>query len=341
MRVIHENYEIYDLTIHTEVISSTDVYDCLIGLVPLPVPSTLIQLNVTGSDDEENKNILVPRAKIEYNGHSTVTDNNGYVEFEVPRTDDLDLLISASGYKKLRKIIPLEDFQDKRLYPLSIALEKILIVLMSVTVRSMDYKPIYGAMVGYKSLFYETDMRGKTEFHVVNTEDCILQVSCEGYKSRTYTITVDELRNKETYYLYVDLEAFESYRGMINDIKLIPDEYGEWDIGFANQDFVNVGGAKALYNAIVILLLTRYGELKNNPLYKDDFGCKIHSLIKDNQNSLNKYKVEKYIEESLRKMRRIDRINNISVTDVKYGYDVYININALNSERIIVNLELR
>jgi phage baseplate assembly protein W len=263
------------------------------------------------------------------------------VEFEVPRTDDLDLLISASGYKKLRKIIPLEDFQDKRLYPLSISLEKILIVLMDVTVRSMDYKPIYGAMVGYKGLFYETDMRGKTSFHVVNTEDCILTISCEGYKSRTYTITVDELRNKETYYLYVDLEAFQSYKAMTNDIKLVPDEYGEWDIEFNNQDFVNIGGAEALHNAIVILLLTRYGELKTNPLYKDDFGCKIHGIVKDNQNSLNKYKLEKYIEESLLKVRRISKINQIKVDDINYGYNVLISIDSLNNERVIVSLELR
>jgi phage baseplate assembly protein W len=184
-------------------------------------------------------------------------------------------------------------------------------------------------------------MRGKTSFHVVNTEDCILTISCEGYKSRTYTITVDELRNKETYYLYVDLEAFQSYKAMTNDIKLVPDEYGEWDIEFNNQDFVNIGGAEALHNAIVILLLTRYGELKTNPLYKDDFGCKIHGIVKDNQNSLNKYKLEKYIEESLLKVRRISKINQIKVDDINYGYNVLISIDSLNNERVIVSLELR
>ena len=341
LRVIHNDFEIRDITIPLEVISSVDVYNCLIGLTRLKELSTLIQLTLLGGDEEGEVTVPVPKAKVEYNNHIAYTNDKGLVEFEVLRDEDVDILINATGYHKTRKIISWKDLTGKRIYPLTITLEKILIVLMDVTVRSMDYKPVYGAMVGYKGLFYETDMRGKTEFHVVNTEDCILEVSCDGYKSRTYTITVDELRNKETYYLYVDLEAFQSYKSMTNDIKLVPNEYGEWDIQFSTHDLVNVGGAEALHNAIVILLLTRYGELKHNPLYGDDFGCKIHSLVKDNQNSLNKYKVEKYIEESLRKMRRISRINYIRVTDVNYGYDVQINVDGLNNENIVVKLELR
>ena len=61
---------------------------------------------------------------------------------------------------------------------------------------------------------------------------------------------------------------YQFFKTLNEDIKLTPNEYGEWDMVFEDGDIVNVTGAESLANAIVILILTRYGELKNNPLYR-------------------------------------------------------------------------
>ena len=104
------------------------------------------------------------------------------------------------------------------------------------------------------------------------------------------------------------------FKTLNEDIKLKPNQYGEWDMVFKDGDIVNVTGAESLANAIVILIMTRYGELKNNILYKDDFGCRVHEIPKDNITNLNQYKTEKYIEDAVKRMRRVKTINYIQVT---------------------------
>lgn len=133
---------------------------------------------------------------------------------------------------------------------------------------------------------------------------------------------------------------YRFFKTLNEDIKLSPNEYGEWDMVFEDKDIVNVTGAESLANAIVILIMTRYGELKNNQLYKNDFGCKIHEIPKDNQTNLNKYKVEKYVEEALKRMRRIKRINFIQVDKIPYGYKVLLSVTSLNDEDVTLSMEL-
>ena len=133
---------------------------------------------------------------------------------------------------------------------------------------------------------------------------------------------------------------YRFFKTLNEDIKLSPNEYGEWDMVFEDKDIVNVTGAESLANAIVILIMTRYGELKNNPLYKNDFGCRIHEIPKDNQTNLNKYKVEKYVEEALKRMRRIKRINFIQVDKIPYGYKVLLSVTSLNDEDVTLSMEL-
>lgn len=133
---------------------------------------------------------------------------------------------------------------------------------------------------------------------------------------------------------------YRFFKTLNEDIKLSPNEYGEFDMVFEDKDIVNVTGAESLANAIVILLMTRYGELKNNQLYRNDFGCRVHEVPKDNQIPLNKYKVEKYVEEALKKMRRIKRINFIQVDDIQYGYSVILSVTSLNDEDVTLTMEL-
>lgn len=131
----------------------------------------------------------------------------------------------------------------------------------------------------------------------------------------------------------------EFFKTLNEDIKLSPNEFGEWDMVFEDYDIVNATGLESLSNAIVILIMTRYGELKHNILYKDDFGCKIHSVVKDNITNLNNYKIEKYIDEAIKRMRRVKRINYIQVKPEQNGYNVVLSVTSIDDEDL--NLKLR
>ena len=132
----------------------------------------------------------------------------------------------------------------------------------------------------------------------------------------------------------------EFFKTLNEDIKLSPNEFGEWDMVFSDYDIVNVSGLESLANAITILIMTRYGELKHNILYKDDFGCKIHSVVKDNITNLNNYKIEKYIDEAIKRIRRVKRINYIQVKPKQVGYDVVLSVTSIDDEDLNLNLRL-
>lgn len=137
-------------------------------------------------------------------------------------------------------------------------------------------------------------------------------------------------------------EIDEEFFSTLNeDIKLSPNEFGEWDMVFEDYDVVNVSGLESLANAIAILIMTRYNELKHNILYKDDFGCKIHSVVKDNITNLNNYKIEKYVDEAIKKMRRVKRINYIQVKPKQNGYSVVLSVTSIDDEDLNLKLVLR
>ena len=135
----------------------------------------------------------------------------------------------------------------------------------------------------------------------------------------------------------IDKEFFSTLN---EDIKLSPNEFGEWDMVFSDYDIVNATGLESLANAITILIMTRYGELKHNILYKDDFGCKIHSVVKDNITNLNNYKIEKYIDEAIKRMRRVKRINYIQVKPEQNGYNVVLSVTSIDDNDLNLNLRL-
>lgn len=132
----------------------------------------------------------------------------------------------------------------------------------------------------------------------------------------------------------------EFYSTLNEDIKLSPNEFGEWDMVFEDYDLVNATGLESLSNAITILIMTRYSELKHNLLYKDDFGCKIHQIVKDNITNLNNYKIEKYIDEAIKRMRRVKRINYIQVKPEQNGYNVVLSVTSIDDEDLNLNLRL-
>ena len=133
--------------------------------------------------------------------------------------------------------------------------------------------------------------------------------------------------------------GYRFYKTLNEDMKLVPNEYGEYDLDFVNGDIVNLTGLDSLHNAIIIAILTRYRELHHNKLY-DEFGCRVHELIKANQNRMTEYEMEKFIEETLRNMRRIERINEIKVTKNTNSYQIHLHLTSITDEslKMMVNL---
>ena len=84
-----------------------------------------------------------------------------------------------------------------------------------------------------------------------------------------------------------DDDDYRFYKTLNEDILLKPNKWNEWDMQFHEGDVVNVTGHDSLHNAICIAIMTRYQELKHNPLYSD-FGCRIHELIKANKSEMGK-----------------------------------------------------
>lgn len=134
--------------------------------------------------------------------------------------------------------------------------------------------------------------------------------------------------------LKVDTESedYRFYKTLNEDVKLIPNRYGKYDLAMENEDYVNVTGKESLYNAIVIAIMTRFNELADVPLY-EDFGCRVHEVIKALKSDMVLYDVELYITEVLENMRRIQEINELIVTDSDtHTYHVYFNVTSINDE---------
>lgn len=128
-------------------------------------------------------------------------------------------------------------------------------------------------------------------------------------------------------------KGYRYMKTLNEDIKLVSNKYGEYDMEFVNGDIVNLTGLQSLHNAIIIAILTRYKELKHNQLY-DEFGCRVHELIKANQNNMTEFKMEKFIEDTLTSMRRIRKINWIKINQIPDGYTVHFNITSITDETV-------
>ena len=142
--------------------------------------------------------------------------------------------------------------------------------------------------------------------------------------------------------LKVDTESedYRFYKTLNEDVKLIPNRYGKYDLAMENEDYVNVTGKNSLYNAIVIAIMTRFNELDDIPLY-EGFGCRVHELLKDNKSEMVMYEIELYIRNVLENMRRILEVNELIVTDsTKEKYHVYFNVTSINDEIVAGEMDI-
>lgn len=126
---------------------------------------------------------------------------------------------------------------------------------------------------------------------------------------------------------------FRFNKTLNEDVKLTSNQYGECDISFKNGDYENITGIKSLENACKIAILTRFGEIKTDTY--SEFGCHAHEVIKDNQNTLTRYKLEMYTTEVLENIRRIDTVDSVTITDnTDFNYDVDFTVTSINDEKI-------
>ena len=140
----------------------------------------------------------------------------------------------------------------------------------------------------------------------------------------------------------IDQESddYRFYKTLNEDVQLIPNRYGKYDINFENDDLVNVTGKNSLYNAIVIAIMTRFNELEDIPIY-EDFGCRVHELIKADKSNIVMYQIELFIIEVLENMRRILEVNEIKVTDSeRNNYTVYFNVTSIRDVIVSGSVEL-
>ena len=129
----------------------------------------------------------------------------------------------------------------------------------------------------------------------------------------------------------VDNYDYKFNKTLNEDVKLKSDEYGSFDLDMHNGDYINVTGTDSLLNACIIAIMTRYNEIKNSTYA--DFGCRIHDLIKDNQNKMFFFKLETYVTEVLEKMRRIYTVNSVTITKMNDGQLLLeFNITSINDE---------
>lgn len=136
--------------------------------------------------------------------------------------------------------------------------------------------------------------------------------------------------------LPVDYESedYRFYKTLNEDAELSHKNKSEYyDVKIENGDYVNVTGKKSLSNAIVIAIMTRFNELHDIPLY-ENFGCRIHDLIKDNQSEMVEYEMGLFITDVLENMRRIQEINELEVTPNSEGYKIYFKVTDINDEMV-------
>lgn len=125
------------------------------------------------------------------------------------------------------------------------------------------------------------------------------------------------------------------YKTLNEDVKLISDEYGDWDIAWDNttNDWINCTGFDSLVNACIIAIMTRWTEEDFLPPY-EDFGCRVHELIKKNKGGQVVYSMEIFVTETLNNMRRVKTVNWVNITDTpefdSYNYRIDFNITPMS-----------
>lgn len=136
-------------------------------------------------------------------------------------------------------------------------------------------------------------------------------------------------------------EQYRFYKTLNMDVQLKPtsNKSQHYDVQMENEDFVNVISHDSLCNAIVIAIMTRFNEL-NIPIY-ENFGCRVHELIKARQTEMVKYQVELFITDVLENIRRIKEIESVEViVDEDNLYKINYHVLSISDELVSGSVRL-
>ena len=136
-------------------------------------------------------------------------------------------------------------------------------------------------------------------------------------------------------------EQYRFYKTLNMDVQLKPtsNKSQHYDVQMENEDFVNVISHDSLCNAIVIAIMTRFNEL-NIPIY-ENFGCRVHELIKARQTEMVKYQVELLITDVLENIRRIKEIESVEViVDEDNLYKINYHVLSISDELVSGSVRL-
>lgn len=132
-------------------------------------------------------------------------------------------------------------------------------------------------------------------------------------------------------------EDLRFHKTLNEDVKIRPvsSTSQHWDIQMSDGDYVNVSGYDSLVNAVCIAIMTRFHELDFIPLY-DEFGCRVHELIKANKSEMVRYKIELFVVEVLEDMRRVASVEWVKVSDDEsYSYLIEFGVVSISDmERV-------
>jgi hypothetical protein len=108
------------------------------------------------------------------------------------------------------------------------------------------------------------------------------------------------------------IEWRNTYDTLNKDILLERNEDMKWDRSIQSGDFVLVTGMESIAMAVVVKLQTWFGELKNNPTYKE-WGDKAWFYVKNNDTELTRMELKEYVRQALSEIRRIKSVDSIEL----------------------------
>lgn len=128
------------------------------------------------------------------------------------------------------------------------------------------------------------------------------------------------------------------------DINLIEKECGYWDYEFQLGDYKQTKNNETLRTGLIIACLTSWNYLnrKGNPTY-ETFGNKSYWELNKKKGRMVEYTIKQYFIEVLNRIRRVNRIINIEITDHPTdpnAYNVQFTVEAINDEIVKANFPL-
>lgn len=128
----------------------------------------------------------------------------------------------------------------------------------------------------------------------------------------------------------------ENEKTLNKDINLIERDNGLWDYQNKFGDLVISTGKQSLRNALIIACLTSWNYLnrKGNPTY-ETFGNRAYEELKKKKSRMVEYKIRQYFIEVLNRIRRVQKVEDITVydspTDLN-SYTVNFTVTSINDE---------